>query len=56
MNAEDPTSVPENYQRMIKAGVLAPRTAINDMIALIERLTMDDTGVYYEWTGEVLPW
>lgn len=56
MNAEDPTTVPENYQRMIKAGVLAPRTAINDMIALIDRLTIEDTGVYYEWTGEILPW
>jgi NAD(P)-dependent dehydrogenase (short-subunit alcohol dehydrogenase family) len=56
MNAEDPKTVPSNYQAMIKVGVLAPRTAINDMIALIDRLTIEDTGIYYEWTGEVLPW
>jgi hypothetical protein len=41
---------------MIKAKRLAPRTAIDDMIKLIDRLTLEDTGVYYEWTGRVLPW
>lgn len=56
MNAEDPESVPRNYQMMMKARRLAPRTAINDMIALIDRLTLEDSGVYYEWTGRVLPW
>jgi NAD(P)-dependent dehydrogenase (short-subunit alcohol dehydrogenase family) len=56
MNAEDPTTVPSNYQNMMKAGRLAPRTAIDDMIQLIDRLTLEDAGVYYEWTGEVLPW
>jgi NAD(P)-dependent dehydrogenase (short-subunit alcohol dehydrogenase family) len=56
MNAEDPESVPRNYQMMMKAKRLAPRTAINDMIALIDRLTLEDSGVYYEWTGKVLPW
>jgi len=39
MNAEDPSTVPRNYQGMMKAGRLAPRTAIYDMIALIDRLT-----------------
>jgi len=56
MNAADPEAVPRNYQMMMKAKRLAPRTAINDMIALIERLTLEDSGVYYEWTGKVLPW
>ncbi len=56
MNAEDPSAVPSNYRNMIKAGRLAPRTAIDDMIALIDRLTLEDSGVYYEWTGKVLPW
>ena len=56
MNAADPESVPRNYQMMMKAKRLAPRTAINDMIALIDRLTIEDSGVYYEWTGKVLPW
>jgi NAD(P)-dependent dehydrogenase (short-subunit alcohol dehydrogenase family) len=56
MNAADPTSVPRNYQMMMKAGRLVPRTAINDMIALIDRMTMEDSGVFYQWDGEVLPW
>lgn len=56
MNAEDPAAVPRSYQMMMKANRLAPRTAINDMIALIDRLTLEDSGVYYEWTGQVLPW
>jgi hypothetical protein len=56
MNAEDPTTVPRNYQMMMKAGRLVPRTAINDMIELIDGLTIEDTGVYYLWDGEVLPW
>jgi len=56
MNAEDPSTVPRNYRGMMKAGRLAPRTAIDDMIALIERLTIEDSGVYYEWTGRVIPW
>jgi len=56
MNAEDPTTVPRNYQMMMKAGRLVPRTAINDMIELIDGLTIEDSGVYYLWDGEVLPW
>jgi len=56
MNAADPSEVPSNYRNMIKAGRLAPRTAINDMIGLIDRLTLEDSGVYYEWTGRVIAW
>jgi NAD(P)-dependent dehydrogenase (short-subunit alcohol dehydrogenase family) len=56
MNAEDPETVPGNYQMMMKAGRLVPRTAINDMIELIDELTLEDSGVFYRWDGEVLPW
>lgn len=56
MNAEDPDSVPANYKMMMKAGRLAPRTAIDDMIRLIDGLEEDDTGVFLEWTGRVIPW
>lgn len=56
MNAEDSSTIPPNYQMMIKGKMLAPRTAINDMIRLIDRLTLEDSGVYYEWTGRVIPW
>ena len=56
MNATDPDSVPANYKNMIRAGRLAPRTAIDDMIDLIDRLTLEDSGKYYEWTGRIIPW
>lgn len=56
MHAEDPATVPANYKMMIKGKMLAPRTAIPDMIKLIDRLTLEDSGVFYEWTGRVIPW
>jgi len=56
MNAADPSTVPSNYRNMIKAGRLAPRSAIDDMIALIDRLTLEDSGVFYEWTGREIAW
>jgi NAD(P)-dependent dehydrogenase (short-subunit alcohol dehydrogenase family) len=56
MNAEDPDSVPSNYKNMMRAKRLTPRTAIDDMIRIIDGLTIEDTGVYYEWTGRVIPW
>jgi NAD(P)-dependent dehydrogenase (short-subunit alcohol dehydrogenase family) len=56
MNAEDPETVPRNYQMMMKAGRLVPRTAINDMIGLIDGMTPEDSGIFYRWDGEVLPW
>ncbi len=56
MNATDPATVPENRQRMIKMGLLAPRSAIGSMIDLIDGLTIDDISVLHQWDGEVLPW
>ena len=49
LNAEDPESIPANYQRIIAAGGLAPRSAIGSMIELIGRLTIDDIGVFHKW-------
>ena len=56
LNAEDPESIPANYQRIIAAGGLAPRSAIGSMIELIGRLTIDDIGVFHKWDSTVLPW
>ena len=56
MNAEDSDTVPRNYKMMMKTGRLVPRTAINDMIELIDGFTLEDSGIYYQWDGEVLPW
>ena len=56
LNATDPETIPENYQRIIAAGGLAPRSAIGSMIDLIGRLTVDDIGSFHKWDGAVLPW
>lgn len=56
MHARDPDAVPPAYKNMIKAGRLAPRGAIDDMIRLIDGMTLEDSGVFYEWTGRVIPW
>ena len=56
LNAADPETVPRNYRNMIRMNRLAPRHAINDMIALIDRLTLEDSGVFYGWDGRVIPW
>ena len=56
MNAEDPDSVPSNYKNMMKAGRLVPRTAIDDMIRIIDGLTLEDSGINFEWNGRVIPW
>ncbi len=56
LNAEDPSTVPANYQRMISVGGLAPRRAIGEMIDLIDRLTVDDIGTFHKWDSESLPW
>ncbi len=56
MNAEDPSTIPENYNRQIAMNLLAPRTAIGSMIDLIDGLTIDDIGGLHQWDGQVLPW
>jgi NAD(P)-dependent dehydrogenase (short-subunit alcohol dehydrogenase family) len=56
LNAEDPETIPANYQRIIAAGGLAPRSAIGSMIDLIDGLNVDDIGQFYKWDGTVLPW
>ncbi len=56
MNAEDPSTIPDQYKRMIQFGALDPRHAIGDMIDLIDNLTIDDIDGYHQWDGENLPW
>ena len=51
-----PKSVFSRLRRLGTVLMLAPRSAIDDMIRLIDRLTLEDAGVYYEWTGRVIPW
>ena len=56
MNAEDPSIIPEAYQRRLARGSMAPRSAIGAMIDLINGLTLEDIGTFHLWNGEELPW
>ena len=55
----DPATLPERTRRRIESGqekLLKPAEAIGSMITLIDGLTLEDSGVFYNWAGEVLPW
>ena len=55
----DPASLPEKTRKRIESGqekLLKPAEAIDSMITLIDGLTLEDSGVFYNWAGEVLPW
>lgn len=55
----DPASLPERTRRRIESGqekLLRPSEAIDSMITLIDGLNPEDSGVFYNWAGEVLPW
>ena len=55
----DPASLPERTRKRIESGqekLLRPSEAIDSMITLIDGLASEDSGVFYNWAGEVLPW
>jgi len=55
----DPATLPERTRKRIESGqeeLLKPTEAIDSMITLIDGLTLEDSGVFYNWAGEVLPW
>ena len=57
---DDP--VPDDFKQIVKlirSGALklsAPEDAVADMIELIANLTPDQTGVFLNYDGQVLPW
>lgn len=56
MNAEDPSVIPAQFQRMIQVGALEPRDTIGVLIELIDRLTIDDVEEFHKFDGTYLPW
>ncbi len=56
LNEKDPAKIPERYKRNMAAGGLAPRTAIGNMIDLIDQLGVADIGSFHQWDGKILPW
>ena len=56
MALTDISQVPERYRRQIELRVLAPRSAIGNMIDLIDTLSVSDIDKFHQWDGKVLPW
>jgi NAD(P)-dependent dehydrogenase (short-subunit alcohol dehydrogenase family) len=47
--------IPEQYRKMIK-GIQTPAQAAADMILNIDRFSVANSGTFFDYTGEVVPW
>ena len=52
----DPETLPENVRNSMARGFLLPRDTIGSIISVIDGLTLEDSGVFLDYSGEVLPW
>jgi len=48
--------LPENVRNSMTRGFLLPRDTIGSIISVIDGLTLEDSGVFLDYSGEVLPW
>ncbi len=51
----DPETLPERVREALPI-LLRPRESVDLMVSMIEGLTPEKSGVFYEVTGEILPW
>jgi NAD(P)-dependent dehydrogenase (short-subunit alcohol dehydrogenase family) len=47
--------IPEAYRKAIK-GIQTPPVAAADMIRNIDRFSLENTGTFFDYTGDVVPW
>jgi len=47
--------IPEPFRKAIK-GIQTPEQATEDMIRNIDRFSLANTGTFFDYTGEVVPW
>jgi NAD(P)-dependent dehydrogenase (short-subunit alcohol dehydrogenase family) len=55
----DPETLPKNIQRLLASGrenMVRADEAIGSMIELIDGLTLETSGKFYDWEGTELPW
>ena len=55
----DPETLPENIQRLLatnRENMVRADEAIGSMIAVIDGLTLETSGKFYNWDGSELPW
>jgi NAD(P)-dependent dehydrogenase (short-subunit alcohol dehydrogenase family) len=47
--------IPEAYRKVIK-GIQTPPDAAADMMRNIDRFSVANTGTFFDYTGEIVPW
>ena len=47
--------IPEQFRKVIK-GIQEPADAAADMIRNIDRFSLANTGTFFDYTGDVVPW
>ena len=47
--------IPEQFRKAIK-GIQTPEQATSDMIRNIDRFSVANTGTFFDYTGEIVPW
>jgi NAD(P)-dependent dehydrogenase (short-subunit alcohol dehydrogenase family) len=47
--------IPEQFRKVIK-GIQTPEAATIDMMRNIDRFSMANTGTFFDYTGEIVPW
>ncbi len=47
--------IPEQFRKAIK-GIQTPAQATSDMMKNIDRFSMVNTGTFFDYTGEIVPW
>jgi NAD(P)-dependent dehydrogenase (short-subunit alcohol dehydrogenase family) len=47
--------IPEQFRKVIK-GIQTPEQATKDMIRNIDRFSVANTGTFFDYTGDVVPW
>jgi NAD(P)-dependent dehydrogenase (short-subunit alcohol dehydrogenase family) len=47
--------IPEQFRKAIK-GIQTPQQAVADMMRNIDRFSLANTGTFFDYTGEIVPW
>jgi len=52
----DPETLPQDVRSRIERGMIIPLDTFGSIVSVIDDLTLEDSGVFLNWTGEVIPW
>ena len=52
----DPETLPQDVRTRIERGMIIPRDTFGSIVSVIDCLTLEDSGLFLDWTGEVIPW